>query len=177
MGQNDMVNELVGKIHQKIGEIKEIYETLQNLKKYGTNNVDLPDLVSLLKSNGQADLLTIHPDAFYRLSNTEAAKEYLRKIGHAVSLGEIYDALVKGGVQFKGDGKKNLNVQLTRATKIFAKIGSGESGVSFGLVEWYRKPRRIKTEDSGIGSEETHLEIEDDFTAEGKAKEEEKTQE
>lgn len=159
MVQDNVVDKLLEELQQKVNEIEEIYTTLQTLKKYGAE-ITLPDLGSLITGGAKTGFpvanLEIRPGEFYNLSNTEATEKYLRKVGHAMPLEDIYNALIEGGVRFSGDGRKNLNIQLTRATRKFAKIGHGK-GVSFGLLDWYPKRRKliIKSEDSGIGSEES----------------------
>jgi hypothetical protein len=145
MVENNVVQKLLEELQQKASEIQEIYTTLQTLRKYGAD-ITLPELSSLITSKEkpllQSPDLEIQPGEFYNLSNTEAAEKYLRKIGHAMPLDDIYSALMEGGVRFTGDGRKNLNIQLTRATRKFAKIGHGR-GVNFGLLEWYPKRSRL----------------------------------
>lgn len=158
MSEKDMVCKLLEELQKKKEEILKIYATLQTLKEYGAD-IELPELVSLLSSSGStipSKNITIRPDEFYGLSNTDAAKQYLQKVGHAATLEDIYNALVQGGVPFTGDGKKSLYVQLIRATKRFVKIGK-----SIGLVESYPKPRGkvIKSADASKeeGQEEPGL--------------------
>lgn len=163
MTEDNVVLKLFNELNQKVNEIKEIYATLQTLKKYGAD-IDLPSIESLLncKVESLPTSLTIRGDEFYGISNNEAAERYLRKVGHAMSLEEIFQALVDGGMQFSGDGKKNLNIQMTRATRKFAKIGQGR-GVKFGLLEWYpkrKKPAKIKGE-NGETDQEDSSEIND----------------
>jgi hypothetical protein len=145
MTQDNVVDKLLEELRQKASEIEEIYTTLQTLRKYGAD-IALPDLASLITGKEKPLLqsvdLEIQPGEFYNLSNTDAAEKYLRKAGHAIPLEDIYNALIEGGVRFSGDGRKNLNIQLTRATRKFAKIGRGK-GVSFGLLEWYQKRSRL----------------------------------
>jgi hypothetical protein len=145
MTQKDAIDKLLEELRQKASEIEEIYWALQTLKKYGAD-ITLPDLSSLISSKGnvipEVANLEIQPGEFYNLSNTDATEKYLRKAGHAMPLENIYNALINGGVRFSGDGRKNLNIQLTRATRKFAKIGHGK-GVSFGLLEWYPKRSRL----------------------------------
>jgi hypothetical protein len=142
MSNDEMVNKLFEELQRKADEIQEIYATLQTLKKYGAN-IELPELSSFLVSNGSTiptANISILPDEFFGLSNTDATERYLRRVGHAVSLGEIYNALSQGGIQFSGEGRKSLYVQLIRATRKFVKIGKGQ-GISFGLLEWYPKAK------------------------------------
>jgi|SRR5882724_7787819 len=58
---------------------------------------------------------SIRPDEFFNLSQSEAAKAYLRKIGHAILFDELVTALRKGGAKLGGaDPKKTLYVSLAR---------------------------------------------------------------
>lgn len=163
MSNNAAVNKLLEELNNKIAEIREAYSALQTLKKYGAS-FDLPDLGNLFTGQQGTSLSSqakIRPDEFYGRSQTEATEMYLRKAGHAMPLGDIYNALSEGGIAFGGDGKKNLNIQLTRATRKFSKIGSGP-GVSFGLLEWYPKKKKVKIND-GAEAEE-HETDNDNFT-------------
>jgi hypothetical protein len=140
----DMVDKLIKELNKRVRDAKEIYTTLLTLQKYGAD-FELPKIEELFQSaegaTSPTNSLSIRPDEFYNLTNTSAAEIYLKKIGHAVPLSEIFDALVSGGMRFTGDGQKNLNLQLTRSTRKFAKIGQGP-GVCFGLLEWYPKRKR-----------------------------------
>ena len=160
---DEIIEKLLGELNQKAKEIAKIFGTLQTLKEYGAN-FDLPDIQTLIGSgeqtNGTTASITIKPDEFYGLSQTEAAEKYLRMIGHAAPFEDIFQALSDGGVRFSSTGRASLNIQLTRATKKFAKIGKGIN-VSFGLLEWYPGRRRRVTghltpiiEDEDIVTEE-----------------------
>lgn len=140
----DTIKNLIDDMQAKAKELREMYGALQTLKKYGAE-IELPDLQALVTLNGESSeaqfSATIRPDEFYGMSNTEAADKYLRKVGHAATLDDIYNALVSGGITFSANGRNSLNVQLTRATRKFAKITSGTT-ISFGLLEWYPTRRR-----------------------------------
>lgn len=83
----------------------------------------------------------IVPGEFFGKSQTEAATAYLKKIGHAVHLDQILDALQAGGVKFEGsDPKKTLYTVLVRATRRFVLVSKN----TFGLLEFY--PNRAKKE-------------------------------
>jgi len=57
----------------------------------------------------------IRPDEFYTMTQSEAAKAYLGKVGHAVSFDELVAALRKGGARLGGaDPKRTLYVSLAR---------------------------------------------------------------
>ena len=146
MENDTVVEKLIEALNVKVIEVKEIYTTLQTLQKYGAD-FQLPKLEQIFGGqveNVGMDNLKIRSDEFYGSSQTEATEKYLRKVGHAMSLADIYDALSEGGIKFSGDGKKNLNIQLTRATRKFAKIGSGQN-VNFGLLEWYPAKRKTRS--------------------------------
>ena len=173
MAQDEMIQKLLSDLKEKVKEVEEIYNTLQTLKKYGAP-IEIPELRNLMgTSEGmkietrQANGLSIRPDEFYGMSNTEAAEKYLRQVGHAASLENIFDVLVRGGIRFSGDGRKNLNIQLTRATRKFAKIGRG-SDVNFGMLEWY--PKRIRT--APVKTTEEKTEEEENVTEKYKEKSE-----
>lgn len=166
MGHVISIDVLLQEFEDKITEAKEIYDTLKTLKKYAAGqgqDFEMPDLQKIFEGEGMkiSDKATvsIRSDEFFGLSNTEAAERYLRKIGHAMPLTDIFEALSTGGITFTGDGKKNLYTQLVRATRKFSKIGSG-SNITFGLNEWY--PARRKKNDT-----------KEDSSAAGRANEEE----
>ena len=57
-------------------------------------------------------------DELYDKSQSEAAKNYLRMVGHSISFEELVDALIQGGARLGGvDGKKTLYVSLARNPK------------------------------------------------------------
>jgi len=151
MSNGDIVGQLKQSLVEKAGEIKKILTTLNMLKEYD-NGIEIPDLKSLLNIDGKelglkGDASSIRPDEFYQMTNTEAAEKYLKKVGHAVSLDEIFEAIQKGGIKFSSNGKISLNVQLTRATSKFCKMKHGDA-VNFGLREWYPKKRKIATQEA-----------------------------
>jgi len=57
----------------------------------------------------------IRPDEFFTMTQSDAAKNYLKKVGHAISFDELVGALRKGGAQLGGaDPKRTLYVSLAR---------------------------------------------------------------
>ncbi len=144
MTEKNIVAELQKKLTDHAEQIGKILTTLHMLKEYD-DSIEIPDINSLIslgtKESNVRGNKTIRPDEFYQMSNTEAAEKYLNKIGHAVPLEEIFEALKKGGIKFSANGRNVLNVQLTRATKKFAKMSHGDT-VNFGLLDWYPKRKR-----------------------------------
>ncbi len=146
MRADNYVERLLKDFEEKAQEMREIYSTLKQLKKYD-DSISLPDLSSIMSQNGTERKgeeydYKIRPDEFFGLSQTAAAERFLRKIGHAAPLDSIFMALSAGGIKFTGASpKNNLNMQLTRATRKFAKI-PGET-LAFGLLEFYGKKRSV----------------------------------
>ena len=85
----------------------------------------------------------IRPDEFYRMTQTEAAKTYLRKVGQAVSFEDLVVALRKGGAQLGGvDPKRTLYVSLARnPMKEFVWPSEG----FIGLSEFYGRTAKTVT--------------------------------
>lgn len=73
---------------------------------------------------------TIHADEFFGMTHGDAARKYLEKIGKAVSLEELVDALNKGGCKVGGtEPKRTLYISLVRNTREFAKVPGGYIGL------------------------------------------------
>ena len=147
MSSDAIVEKLLEDFNNKIKEAREIYTTLKTLKKYA--EFDLPKFGELEEGKEKSFHTTnvkIRNDEFFGQSNNDAAEKYLRKIGHAMPLNDIYEALKQGGITFTGDGLKNVYTQLIRANRKFVKIGSGQNA-SFGMLEWYPKRKKNRSED------------------------------
>jgi hypothetical protein len=79
----------------------------------------------------------IRPDEFYGMTQSEAAKAYLRKVGKAIPFDELVTALRKGGAQLGGvDPKKTLYVSLARNPR---KEFVWPSSDHISLSEFYAK--------------------------------------
>jgi len=77
---------------------------------------------------------TIRPDEFFGVTQAEAARKYLQKVGHAVSFDELADALRKGGCKLSGaNAKQVLYISLIRNTRDFVPPQPG----FVGLREFY----------------------------------------
>src|SRR4051794_3910578 len=78
--------------------------------------------------------VSIRPDEFFGLQYSDAARNYLRKAGHAVSLEDLLEALRNGGCKVGGsDPKRVLYISLVRNTRDFVPTGNG----FIGLREFY----------------------------------------
>jgi hypothetical protein len=95
-----------------------------------------PTSTSALQPTGAAAL---RPDEFFQMSQTEAAKTYLRMVGHAVSLDELVNALRSGGAKVGGIApQRTLYVALkANAKKEFVWPGKDH----IGLPEFYQRKK------------------------------------
>jgi hypothetical protein len=73
---------------------------------------------SLLSSSGTVSgksSVSVKPDEFFRMNQTDAARAYLKKVGHSIPFDDLVTALRKGGAKLGGaDPKKTLYVSLAR---------------------------------------------------------------
>ena len=99
------------------------------------------DALSFPDSSFSSKTPSIRPDEFYTMTQTEAAKAYLRKVGHAISFEELVAALRKGGAKLGGaDPKKTLYVSLARnPTREFRWPSDGY----IGLSEFYGRATKV----------------------------------
>ena len=83
---------------------------------------------------GSASNVSHRPDEYFKMSQTEAATAYLKKVGHAVHIDKILEALQTGGLKLSGKTPKaTLYTSLVRGTKRFVLVSPG----TFGLTEFY----------------------------------------
>jgi hypothetical protein len=76
----------------------------------------------------------IRPDEFFGLTQADAARRYLKKVGHAVSFDELADQLRQGGCKLSGaNAKQVLYISLIRNTRDFVPPRPG----FVGLREFY----------------------------------------
>lgn len=75
-------------------------------------------------------IATIQADEFFGITHGDAARKYLERVGKAVSLEEMVEALNKGGCKVGGaDPKRTLYISLVRNTKDFTKVPGGYIGL------------------------------------------------
>lgn len=82
---------------------------------------------------------SIKADEYLGEEPVDAAKKYMRKVGHAVHIDEIGEAISKGGAAIRGaDWKERLGNSLLRSTADVIKV----QDKTFGLVDFY-SPEQI----------------------------------
>lgn len=83
---------------------------------------------------GAAKEPEVRVDEFLGMTQSDAAKIYLKKIGHAVSMDQLVTALKRGACKVGGvDPKKTLYISLVRNVRDFIPVQSGY----IGLREFY----------------------------------------
>jgi hypothetical protein len=92
---------------------------------------------SMVRMGGLSPMHYLKPDEFFGMSQSDAAKAYLRKVGHAIPFDELVQALKKGGAKLGGvDPKKTLYVSLARNPN---KEFVWPSKEHIGLQEFYAR--------------------------------------
>ncbi len=125
MSSKDHLNETLEYYRQqrtvKLDELRAIEIMVRHLEKElgesSDSNSELvpPQSLSIPESMGGARTVRIQPDEFFGMSQSEAAKAYLKKVRKAVSLDQVVEALNDGGAKVGGvDPKKTLYVSLAR---------------------------------------------------------------
>jgi hypothetical protein len=91
--------------------------------------------------------VSIQPDDFYGMTQTQAAKTYLQRVKRAVAIDQLVDALKSGGAQLGGaDPKKTLYVSLARNPErefVFPREGY------IGLREFYPNLPKMSSKAKG----------------------------
>lgn len=137
--------ELQAQREQKAAELAKLDSAIEAIRKLMEPGTSPANAAAVQAANGvkSQDVMrtiagvspiTIKPDDFFAKAQTEAVQDYLRRVGHAASLDDIFGALRRGGSRLQGkDPKKNLYISLSRRKDIFALVGP----YTFGLWEFY----------------------------------------
>ena len=106
---------------QKLEEAKALEHTIRQLERDlgESSSIEAGESGesegSVSRMGGLSPLLSLRPDEFFAMSQTDAARAYLRKVGFAIPYDELVAALRKGGARLGGaDPKKTLYVSLAR---------------------------------------------------------------
>jgi len=161
MATNEFLKESLEHFKQqkqsKLQELRALDITIRQIQKQlGEVPDDQEDTLLLpsvadVKSNvvGQAGG-TYKPraDEFFGMSQAEAARTYLEKIGHASLLEDILRGITGGGCKVGGaDPKKTLYIALVQNKRDFVPIGSG----NFGLRKFYPNMPKLGRPEGGGG--------------------------
>jgi hypothetical protein len=93
-------------------------------------------LVSATGATQASISVSVKPDEFFRVNQTDAARAYLKKVGHSIPFDELVAALRRGGAKLGGaDPKKTLYVSLARNPR---KEFVWPSKDVIGLDEFYK---------------------------------------
>lgn len=102
------------------------------------NTSDVPFVLPAFSADGVQSpkpptnnkLPELRGDEFFGKSQGDAARAYVMKVGHAVELEEIFQALTKGGCHVGGaEPLRTLYIALIRNTKDFVKLPNGLIGL------------------------------------------------
>jgi hypothetical protein len=117
--------------------IRHIERDLGIQSQDSTNNhgtVVLPTGNGVSVPSATAGRPNVRPDEFFGMTHADAARQYLKKVGHAISFEDLVEALQRGGCRVGGvDPKRTLYVSLVRNARGFIPPQSGY----IGLREFY----------------------------------------
>jgi hypothetical protein len=103
---------MIRQLERELGEAPASAE-LSEVPLALSDNFTMAD--SLATNNRSSAPVSVRPDEFFTMTQSEAAKAYLKKVGHAISFDELVAALRRGGAQLGGaDPKRTLYVSLAR---------------------------------------------------------------
>jgi hypothetical protein len=117
----------------KLDELKALETTVRQLRIQLGETVeaaDVSDIAIASAETASSGLYTPRPDEFFTMSQGDAAKAFLDRTGHAVSLDELVQGLKSGGCKVGGvDPKKTLYISLVRNVREFVPVGNGYIGL------------------------------------------------
>lgn len=129
----------LSKVNTAIGAIEELAGKPLSTPADANSGVAAESTLTELPSK---ELGTIRPDEYFGLSQGQAAKKYLQKVGHAAHIEEIMKGITQGGIRVAGNSTRNLYIALVRNTTDFVLVGTN----TFGLREFYPHLKRGKKE-------------------------------
>ena len=129
---------------KKMDEIRKLDSTIAKIREElgglseGEEDPFIPGLAIPPETESQEPFKSkpqdIRPDEFFGMSQSEAAKAYLKRIGHAVPMEELVEALTSRGCKVGGvDPKRTLYISLVRNVREFVPPQPG----FIGLREFY----------------------------------------
>lgn len=148
----DELRPAISRLEQKLeAQLKDVAETkkaINLLLKMGGEPPRYTDIDS-----GGAVALAVRSDMYYGQPLSSVVGDVLTRNksagGGAMSVNEIYDAMVKGGYKFEtqsdDNAKRGLRISLTKNSTKFHRVPNG----NWGLREWYPnvKAERVPIDD------------------------------
>jgi hypothetical protein len=108
-----------------------------NVETINVATATAPGSTTLVAPKNGAGRRTLKPDEFFQMSQSEAARAYLKMVGHSISMDELVSALQDGGAKVGGvDPKRTLMVSLKANPK---KEFVWPNKDHIGLAEFYQK--------------------------------------
>ena len=149
MDANQLLNKYKTERKKLIEEVRELNYVIQRLESdLGVKREEQGDIEGVgLSEEGESSEtppqnLVIRPDEFFGKTHSEAAKVYLEKVGHAVTIEELVEVLKEGGCKVGGiDPKRTLGISLVRNTREFVPPKPGY----IGLRKFYPKVKAGST--------------------------------
>jgi len=143
------LDDLKQQVVAKINEARRLLAAINTLEDLlGATKTTLSDLSGGLPGQesgpGETPMVTVNsprlsanhvrPDEYLGDDPVKAAKKYIQRVGRAVHIDEITEAINKGGAAIKGsDWREKLLKSLTRSTYDVVKVQEG----TFGLLSFY----------------------------------------
>jgi hypothetical protein len=158
MSNSDSIREAIDRLSQQekklVGELNELRVTIRTLKRtagveVGGEEIESADSqAAVIPDAGGSPIpasnggwATIRPDEFFGATHAEAARRYLKRVGHAVSFAELVDVLRRGGCKLtSSEPEKVLWISLIKNSKDFVPPQPGY----VGLREFYPARARAK---------------------------------
>jgi hypothetical protein len=143
----------IDKLAEKSAEIRPIIQRIQSLDQDLNETTDIVKIIMggdaslptpTAAGGGQVQIsgarIALRPDEFTGKSYLDSAKSYLERVGRAVSVEDLLDALKRGGSPVGGKTpKKTLYVSLVRGREVVPI--PGQNGW-VGLRKWYQKGKK-----------------------------------
>ena len=158
MSNSDSIREAIDRLNQQekklVGELNELRVTIRTLKRTAGIEVGgeegeqadsqvafAPDAVGSPTPGSNGGRPTIRPDEFFGTTHADAARRYLKRVGHAVSFAELVEVLRKGGCKLtSSEPEKVLWISLIKNSRDFVPPQPGY----VGLREFYPTKARAK---------------------------------
>lgn len=154
----EQIKKRIDELHPMVMTIRQIEHDLGIPAEESTIPI-LPFLTADAKTeqststNGNGKMPSLRPDEYFTKSHGEAARDYLSRVGHAIEMDNLLDALRKGGCKIGGiDPKRTLSTALLRNNwKDFIRVGDG----LIGLRSFYKNAKASKPKAKQASKEKT----------------------